>query len=155
MAWQDIAVPLVRGLINDMDESNYTYSDILIKQQVVYAAHFLKCSVNFTTTYTIDIPALSITPDPDGSSDGNCFINLSVLKAACQIMQGEVKTAAAEAIKVTDGPSSMDISGIYKAKKDLYDQMCEDYERAKLQAQIGDFSTGEAVLTPYTQEGLY
>ena len=155
MAWDNVAVPLLRGLINDMDPSSFTYSEDELEEVLVYAAFFVNTEVDFTTTYTIGVKQFTITPDPSNTSaDGNLFISLMVLKAGIMIICGEAKTAASQSIKVVDGPSQIDAGGIYKATKDLCDQLREDYELAKTKALIGDFSAGEAILTPYTQENF-
>ena len=151
MAWQEDMVPLLRGLINDLDSS--TYSDSTLEQYIVYAAHFNINEISFDTTYTIDMSQMSITPNPTSPQDLS-FINLTVLKAAIFVLRGEVKEATAQSVRVVDGPSSMDFTGVYKAKIALLKMMEEDFGNAKLSAALGDLSVGLAILSPYTQEGI-
>ena len=151
MAWQEDMVPLLRGLINDLDSS--TYSDSTLEQYIVYAAHFNINEISFDTTYTIDMSQMSITPNPTSPQDLS-FINLTVLKAAIFVLRGEVKEATAQSVRVVDGPSSMDFTGVYKAKIALLKMMEEDFGNAKLSAALGDLSVGFAILSPYTQEGI-
>ena len=148
MSWQSDMVLIVRAIINDMDIP-YTYSDSKLEQLIVTSAQLLKREVDFEYTYTIDIEAVSISPDPLSSSDDG-FINIVSLKTACLVLGGEVKVAAANNFKVTDGGATIDSSVGYYAKKGLYDQLCEDLANAKIAYVMGNVNTIKAILTPYT-----
>lgn len=137
-----------------MDGSNFTYSEDRLEEVLAYAAFFVNEEVDFTTTYTVNVNNFNIDPDPTSTSDGNLLITLMVLKAASIIVCGEARSAAGQAIKVVDGPSSVDAGGIYKSKSELCNQLRDDYEKAAFKVSIGDLSGGEAVLTPYTQENI-
>lgn len=147
--WQDKSTIIVRSLINDLDSTDYTYEDNRLMQLFVTAAHLIKKEVEFNTTYTIDVVGIEITPDP--SSD-DAFINLVSLKTACMVLAGEVKTYAANGIKIVDAGASIDMSQAFDNHKKLYDQLCKDYERAKMAYVLGNVNTIKAILTPYTQE---
>jgi len=150
--WEDSAVTLLRIVMNDM-YSPFTYSDDHLEEVLIYAANFVNEEVSLATSYTVNVQKFSISPDPIGvSADGKLFINLMVLKAASILFLGEAKIASAQSIRIVDGPSMVDSTGLYKAKQDLYDKISKDYELAKVRAMLGDFNTGLAILTPYTQE---
>lgn len=152
--WKEEMIPLTRGLINDIDDSSYTYTDTQITKFLIYAAHLNQLDITFSNTYTIDISKLSISPDPTSLSD-SFFINFTCMKAAILILSGELKTDASKAVSVSDGPSSIDYREVYKAKKVLYDDMIEKFGMAKVYAALGDLSAGVAILTPFTQQTIY
>ena len=151
-SWQEEMIPLTRGLINDIDDTNYTYTDMQITKFLIYAAHLNLTEITFTNDYSIDISKLYISPDPTtlGTVD-RPFINFTCMKAALLILSGELKTATSKAVLVSDGPSSMDYREVYKAKKQLYDSMLNAFNKAKIYAALGELSAGVAILTPYTQ----
>lgn len=155
MAWNEEIIPLVRGLINDISHPTYTYSDDQVTEFIIYAAHFVNQEVSFDTTYTIDISATTISPDPSTPTRDVSFINLIALKAAILILNGEVKVAAGQAVKVVDGPSSLDFTMVYKAKKELLEQMKNEYDKMKLSVNLGELSSWTSVLSPYTQEVVF
>lgn len=146
--WYETAIPLLRALIDDLGSPS-TYSDSRLEELLVYAAFFINRQVDFDQTYTIDVTTTSISPSPDKD-----FINLMVLKAATIIFRGEVKVAASEAFRVVDGPSSVDTSLSYEAKKKLADIMEDDLAKAILQYQLGNSNAGKAIITPYTQPNI-
>jgi hypothetical protein len=160
MAWDSISVPLLRGVLQDMDPSSFKYGEDELEEVLVYAAFFVNNEIDWDTSYVIGIKQFTITPDPSDntSTDGNLFISLMVLKAGIIIVCGEAKIAATQSIKVVDGPSSIDTGGIYKANRELCNQMRDDYEKLKnkiMLGSIGDLNTaGQAILTPYTQERI-
>ena len=73
-----------------------------------------------------------------------------VLKAACIITSGEAKANALQAIKIKDGPTEIDTGQRHKALEARTLQVCEEFNRAKLQYVAGDGRTGQAVMTPFT-----
>lgn len=149
MSWKEEIVPLIRGLVNDLDSSDYT--DDTLEEIAVLSASFVNGEVDFPTAYTITIPSLTISPDPTVSSPKDYdFMNLIALKSACILLLGEAKTAAATTIKIVDGPSAIDTKGQYEAKQKSYENMCDKYNMYKLRYQAGGSRAGQAVLGPYT-----
>jgi hypothetical protein len=148
--WQDYSIPIVRTLISDSVTST-SYSDSRLEETLVHCAFIINQIVDFEYDYTVNIAETSITPDPIANTD-NDFIMLMSLKAASIILQSEVKTMAAQSYRITDGPSTIDVTGVYKATKELADQMTEDLKMALLQYQIGNSKAGQAILGPYTQQ---
>lgn len=147
-SWQDEATPLLRTLIGDFDGTLYSASRL--ETILIHAAHFVNSRVNFDYSYVVTVATRTISPDPTTNTDKD-FINLMAIKAACLVLASEVKTAAAQSFRISDGPSSIDTSGAYKAKKEFYDKMCQDFDLAIFHYQAGNSKAGQAVLTPYTQ----
>ena len=150
MAWLDDMPIIVRYLVNDVDSSDYTFSDNRIETSILVAAQLVINEIDFSQTYTIDIDECSISPDPSSSSNkDNNFINIVSLRAGCIILGSELKTQGFSAIRVSDGPSSIDMSRTMDGIKILYDEMCTRYEEAKMQYKANGV-VGEAILSPYS-----
>ena len=151
MAWQNEMVRIVRHLINDLDSSNYTFTDDRLEESVLVAAQLLLKEVDFDNTYTIDTDALDMSPDPTTlTTKDDAFINLASLKAACIILGSEVRTNALNAIVVKDGPSSIDMRGITSGLHVIYKDMCNKYDHYIMQWKAGNSITGQAILSPYS-----
>lgn len=151
MAWQNEIVRVVRFLIDDIDCS--TYTDDRLEETVIVAAQLSQLEIDYDTTYSIDVDELTISPDPTSPRDDS-FINLVSMKAACIILSAEAKAATGQAVKVTDGPSTIDMTLVYKAKQERAKDVCDAYKQAVLQYQAGTRSVGEAIIGPYTQDDL-
>lgn len=148
MAWTTSLVLMVRYLINDIDSA--TYSDARLKQSIVIAAQLASMDVSFDKTYTIDIDAVTITPDPfDGTQDSG-FINLIALRSALLIFSNEAKIASTLGVRIMDGPSTIDVSGRLASALRLLDSAKSSYEKAKVDYVIGNARGFQAVTTPYT-----
>ena len=151
MHWQNHTLKMVRHLINDVDGENYKYSDERINSTVAVASQLVILEIDFEFTYKIDLDEETITPDPSNDTQ---FINLAVLKAACIIIGGEVKTEAANSISIKDGPSAIDLRGVSSTLLVLYKDLCTKYD--KLVQDYG-FSgrTGQSILGPYSPGADY
>jgi hypothetical protein len=100
------------------------------------------------------VDLLSLSPDPTTTSPkDDWFINIVCLYAASIILNSEAKTLAAQAYRIKDGPSSIEIGDSYKATKEMADDMAERVDIAIMQMKAGDSVGAQAILTPYTQEG--
>lgn len=158
MSWQNEMVRLVRYLVNDLDNTSYTYDDTRLEETIVVSAQLLQTIVDYYyTTYQVDIESLTINPDPttvnnNVKEDG--FINLVSLQAALIILQGEMKAASLSSVKIIDGPSTIDYTDVLKNKKILYDDMKDKFNKAVYQYRAGNSIAGHAVLTPYTYNYL-
>lgn len=148
MAWSTELVTIVRHLINDVDSS--TYSDSRLQTTILVSTQLLQKEVNFTNDYTIDITNTTLSPDPTTGTKDDGFITLICLKSACIILGSESKTHALNAVRVVDGPSSIDMGGIAKQLETLRADMCEKFEHAKVQYQLGNSIAGQAILGPYS-----
>jgi len=151
MAWADEIVPMVRALINDTSESTPTYSDSVLEDAVVIAAQLMtQFEVDFDICYTMSIASVSITPDPTGfggtNPRDNSFINLAALKTAMIILQGQIQGIALQAVRITDGPSSIDYTEAARMVRKNFDEIKAQYEHARMQYQAGN-RVGLAVIS--------
>lgn len=150
MSWQDDSVALIREQIGDTNCDNYTYPDERLQEVFIISAYNTIQDVGFNTTYSVTISSSTISPDP---STDRFFMSLTALKAACIILFSEYKTAGNAAVKVVDGPSTIDYTAVAKNLKDMFDHCTEQYERVKFKYNIGEGASGEVVLTPYSPGG--
>jgi hypothetical protein len=157
MSWQGEMTTIVRTLISDVDPNSYTYSDVRLETSILVAAQIVLTEVDFENTYTVDVDQSLLSPDPtnptEGSSNLNkddAFINLICLKTACIIMGSEMKTQALNAVRVSDGPSSIDYTAVAANIKFLYEYACKTYEAYKFNYAAGNNAVGKAILSPYS-----
>lgn len=152
MSW-DTEIPIItRSLIGDLDETSYT--DARLKTLTVVGAQVLLKEIDFGNTYTVNVGAETISPDPTDSPRDDAFITLVALKTACIINGSEAKTAANAGFLVTDGPSTVDTRARATVLKDLAKEACSAYANAKV-SYIVNGRAGVAILTPYTNEGYF
>jgi len=144
MAWQDTIVPIVRGLVFDLT-SPYVYSCTRLEELVVVSAVLVIQELTFPISYTINLEAITITPDPTDED----FIALVALRTACLISHGEHRDAAKKAISFKDGPAFVDTKERAKYLGDLAEGACTAYARAKVNYQMGDGTLGRAIVGPY------
>ena len=151
MPWQNEMSIIVRHLVNDLDPSSYTFIDDRIEETILVSAQLLLHEVDFENTYTVDVDASSLSPDPTSSTDkDDAFIALLCLKSAYILLGSELKTHALNAISLRDGPSSLNLTGIVSGLKILYDDISKRYEEAKMQYKVGGSIGGQAILGPYS-----
>jgi len=149
MAWQNEMTTIVRHLIDDTDESSPTFTNSRLETSILVSAQLMNNEVNFGKVYTISVDGCSLSPDPTVDTKDNAFINLVSLRAGCIIVSSEIKTAGANLISMSDGPSSINMTATLNGLKIVYEDIKERYETAKLQYQAGG-NIGEAVLSPYS-----
>lgn len=150
MSWQTTIPVMVRYLINDVDNTNYKYSDARIEKSVLVSAQFVSLELDFPNIYIINLSTDSLLPDPtDTATKDSSFINLVALKTACIIIGSEMKTEAANAISIKDGPSAIDLRGVSSTLGILYKDLCAKYDDvADAYRFSGD--VGQAILGPYS-----
>lgn len=147
--WQTDIVTTVRALIGDLDGTKYTDNRLLTLS--VIAGLFVNQEV-LDNAYEVSISALTITPTPEDS-----VFNLIALKSSSLVLNAEAKVLAESAIKVVDGPSSIELSSAYSSMKAAAKLADDMYEKAKLAYAMsggGTGGSGQAVLTPYTVQYL-
>ncbi len=151
MHWQDYTNLMVRTLINDLDETNYKYTDSRIDSTIAVAAQLVILEIDFKNTYVVDVIQETIEPDP---ADDNQFINLLVYRAAIIIVGGEVKIEASNAIAIKDGPSAIDLRSVSSTLLALYRDLSNKYDSI---VQDYGYSTniGSAILGPYSPGSDY
>lgn len=157
MSWQGEMSTIVRHLINDVDSTNYTYTDQRIETSILVSAQIVLSEVDFENTYTVDVEQCYLNPDPTDPTTGlatvnkdDGFINLVSLKTACLILGSEMKTQALNAVRVSDGPSSIDYTAVAANIKYLYEFSCKQYEEYKFNYAAGNNAVGKAILSPYS-----
>lgn len=156
MSWQGEMTTIVRTLINDLDSTNYTYSNSRLETTILVAAQIVLTEIDFENTYVVDVEQCHLVPDPTDPTTGlatvnkdDPFINLVSLKTACIIMGSEMKTQALNAVKVSDGPSSIDYTAVAANVRYLYEFACKSYEEYKFNYAAGNNAVGKAILSPY------
>lgn len=149
MAWQNEMTLIIRHLINDLDSAAYTFTDSRIQETVLVGAQLVLTEIDFTNTYTVDVDALTLSPDPTTGTKDNSFIALVSLKSSCIITGSQLRTQSLSALALKDGPSSIDTRGIVAGLAIIYKDVCEKYETAKIEYKTTN-SIGQAILSPYS-----
>lgn len=151
MSWQGQMSTIVRHLINDVDPDNYSFSDQRIETTILVASQLMLMSVDFNNTYTINVEACTLSPDPtDAETKDDAFITLSCLRAACIVIGSVIRSESGNAISVRDGPSAIDLSGVTRTLIVLYKDLCDKYEQLLLDYRAGSSIAGQAILGPYS-----
>jgi len=147
MAWTTDLVIILRSLIGDLDSTSFT--DSRLQQILAVAAYNVLNDADFSTTYTVDVANSTISPDPYTTSDVD-FSTLTVYKAACILLGGEVKTEAANAISIKDGPSAIDLRGVTQSLTVMYNDLCKKYDDLVNSYSYNNTLVGQAILGPYS-----
>ena len=154
-SWKNEMGIVLRVLLNDMAEP-YQYSDERLYQLLTVAAQQVQAAnLSFPLVYKVNIPQLTISPDPTDSSlntRDDSFINLVTLRAACITSHGEARTAVKQGISIRDGSSAIDLRGPLEGRLKLLEiGYCETYDQAKLEYQTARIGTiaGATILTPF------
>lgn len=146
--WQTKAILTLRNLVGDLESVSYT--DNRLSQLFVISASLVLFDVKFPTIYVVDVSLVSITPDPENDND---FMGLVCLRAACILLNSELRSKGIGSNKVTmkDGPSeiTMDNSSSMTSLKDSSGSVCKKYEDALFQFRAGN-SIGIGILGPYS-----
>ncbi len=151
MSWNTDLVLMLRVIVSDITEPQ-TYTDTYLERVLVASAIMVDADIPFGTTYTYDISALTISPDPVIKSD-SAFMSLVPLKAACLLTMGEFKSALGQGIKVRDGDSAIDTSVSFKGYRDILELgPCKAYEKLRW-SLMASGGAGKAVLGPYRPPG--
>jgi hypothetical protein len=139
---------MVRVLINDLDETNYTYSNERIEQTTLVSAQIVNSLADFQNTYVVDLSQLTLTPDPTDTPTDNDYINLICLKAACIILNNETKTSAGGSMLVKDGPSTIDTRASSTSLFNLYKDVCDRFNQMMMDYKAGKSIAGQSILGP-------
>lgn len=138
---------MLRSIIGDLDKVKFT--DERIKQILVVGAYNVLNDADFSETYTVNVAGVSISPDPITEKDTD-FSTLTVYKSACILLGSEVKTEAANAISIKDGPSAIDLRGVTANLTNLYNDLCAKYDALLKTYQYNNTLVGQAILGPYS-----
>ncbi len=156
MAWPDVTVRMLRILINDVEEATWEYSDDRLMQTLVVAAQLVNQEIDFDTTYTINVPLVTLTPDPTTGVIDDAFTNFMVLKAACFMDQSAFRTKAAVAgLKAKCGPAVLETVEHLRGFKDLINfGPCKAYTTLKQEWIFGNAQVVEAILSPFVSNNF-
>ena len=149
MPWQNEMKVIVRHLVNDLDSSDYTFTDSRLEEAVLVSAQLASLEIDFDNTYAIDVDSVSLSPDPTSGNKDDSFINLVCLKTAQMLLGSVLKTHSLNAISLKDGPSALDLRGIVSGLKILFDDINKKYEEATTQYKLNGV-VGQAILGPYS-----
>jgi len=155
MSWQGQMGTIVRYLIDDVDASNYTYSDKRIETTILVAAQLTQINVDFSKTYDVNVEDCTLDPDPTVDPEDKAFITLICLHAACIIIGSAIRSESGNAISIKDGPSAIDLRGVTQTLAVLYKDLCEKYEQQLLAYRAGNSLAGQAILGPYSPGSDY
>lgn len=144
----DKILQILRAILGDLDSS--TYTDDRLNKIITIAAFQVYNSASFSTSYSFNLTNDTITPDPSDDS----FIILSAYKSACLIATYELKNDSG-GFSISDGPTSINMSGSTQNKKEISKSYCEIYEQLLLDYLVhggisGDGGPGQAILGPYS-----
>ena len=135
----------LRVLIGDV--TGCKYSDLDLKRLLAVASNFVTKEVDLNYTYTITVDVPSIDPMPDDKE----FINLVSQRAAIILLESELRTMARNSISITDGPSKIEITNVFKNTEALLDSLRKQYAETKMNHNLtGDQASRQAVSTPTT-----
>lgn len=154
MPWQPVITNVLRTLINDVDPTNYSFTDERLQNVIIVAAQLTQGEMDFAQTYIIDVDAVTISPDPVDGHDYN-FTNLAALRANVIIADSTYRTVMLKAgYRVKDGDSSIDTTGLLLGYKQVVDWAKTEYERVKDQYIAGNLEVGRAILSPMSSPTL-
>lgn len=149
MSWNVTLVEQLRYYINDINSSNYSYTDAQLAKFIAIAGTQVFSSLGLSSTYTVDVSIPSINPDPESDKTISALL---VLKAAVIITAGQVKYMSSTAgYKVVDDRSSIDGQAGLLAIRDLLKFYTDNYNKAEESYLLGEGNIGCAVLSPYTR----
>jgi len=151
MAWQEELGTMLRVLLDDCDDEQ-TYSDSRLEQLLVLAARYVQQEVSFSTTYTISMTSVTISPDPTVTATlDDAFSNFTVLKAACLMDWNTFRQKALVAgVKARCGPAILETTEHMRGFKDLVTEgPCKAYNTLKDEYQFGNIENIRAVLSPF------
>ena len=155
MAWTTTLVTSLRVIIGDMDSVSFT--DARLQTILAVGATYVNSEINWAVTYTMDICDPSISPDPTLTATLNeDFSNFTVLKAACLLNLGELRTAAIKAgIEAKCGPAVLKTGKHSDGFKQLIEVgPCKMYEDLSNRYRFEAFNTNSAfgVLSPFVND---
>lgn len=149
MSWQTECTLILRHSIDDF-VSPYTYTDSRLQELITVAAREVLTQADFNVTYTVNIGAGTISPDPTSTPRDEYFITLITLKAICILAKSTARTASGQSISLSDHFSSINLGGIYQSKNNDAKSSCDAYKEALIQYQLGQLIPGRIIVSPYT-----
>ena len=158
-SWQNTSLLMLRTMLNDAGCGESTYSTTRLEQLLITSAYFLPIDINFKNTYTVDVEAYTISPDPISQTDGSEFINFLVLKAACVADEGNFRNKALmQGVTACCGPAVLQTSNYGQYLKELLTNgPCKVYEDLKEGYNFGyeGAQVIKAVMSPFVSNDFY
>lgn len=151
MSWSEVMIEMTRVLIDDMGATPVN-SDGNLERLLVVSAFQVVQQCSFDTTFTVDIEAQTISPDPTAeATKSDSFVNLVCLRAACILDRSQASTAAKKAFVVKDGGSHYDARDVAKHRVALLEKgWCKVYNEERLAYESGQTKVaGAVVMTPF------
>lgn len=153
--WQSTLTTIVRTLINDLDETEYT--DDQIQKTLVIAGLQVDNSITLSQTYIFDFEDYDISPDPVvNATFDSLAIALFTLKAACILNMNRYQKAIKNGtgVKLIDDDISVDTTVNFRGYKDILELgPCKSYEKLLEEQKIKkSMKVGKAVMTPIAHE---
>ena len=157
MSWDTELVERLRYVINDLDPTDYTWTDVQLQKYLAIATinvlnDLAQYGSVIGTGYAVNVSATGstmITPDPTASSSIG-FSNLIVFQAACIIARGDLKKAGKTGgWKIIDDRSTIDGTSSIQGAKDIVDDYCGAYAATLAEFKRGNQFAGQAILSPY------
>lgn len=154
MSWDIDVVETVRYLIGDVD-SPQKYNSTRIKTAAIISSNFVCREVSLSNIYVINIAAQTILPDPSLSDPVDYgFLDLISLRTSILILQGELKIYATSSMRIMDGPSSIDVTGIFQNTKKIMDDLNLTYCIAKNRYIMNSSGYGKSILSTTINNGI-
>ncbi len=158
MAWTTTLVTSLRVIIGDMDSASFT--DARLQTILSVGASYVNAEINWATAYTINIDTPDISPDPTLTATlDQDFSNFTILKAACLLNFGELRTAAIKAgIEARCGPAILKTGKHSDGFKQLIEVgPCKMYDELSTQYKFEAFNTNSAfgVLSPFVNDDFF
>lgn len=150
----DFLVMMLRVVLDDLDDSNYTYTDEKLIKVLSVATKIVFAEIHFEDEYEFTInfstPSLEICPDIT-----DLISSLIVMKAACLIDAASMRSQTLiEGIRANCGPIQIQKSSGGKAFELLMSKgPCAAYNALKRQVEFTDRISGadyfKAILGPF------
>jgi hypothetical protein len=151
MAWQNEMVVVLRHIVDDLDPTNYTYSDSRLEETILAATYLLQVDMEFIASYQINVDEGSLIPDPTTTSPkDDDFIALCCLQAGIILYRSLMKTYSLKGFMISDGPSSLDTRGIVANLNIIYKDLVQKFDEAVFMYKAGKYGFGKSILGPYS-----
>jgi len=150
---------MLRTMLNDAGcGGDNKYSTQRLEELLITSAYLLPLEINFDTTYTIDVGAYTISPNPDGESDGADLISFMVLKSACLSDESNFRTAALlQGVSARVGPAAIQTSTYGAQLATLLNEgPCKAFEELKKEYNFSYDGKKiiRAVMTPFASNSF-
>lgn len=151
MAWQNEIVVILRHIIDDLDPTNYRFSDARLEETILASTYILQTDVEFINAYQVNVDEGSLNPDPTTSNPkDDDFIALCSIQAGILLYRSMMKTYSLQSISIRDGASSLDTRGIVNNLKIIYDDLVNKFDHMILMYKTGKYGFGKSILGPYS-----